>query len=80
MLVPATSLVEIARHAGLLSFCGITYAFAPVAGIGWLLLVMGRVQVEPQQVWLRRAYVAMFLAVLFYDEVPWAELTLQMMR
>jgi hypothetical protein len=80
MLVPATSLVEIARHTALLLFCGITYAFAPVAGFGWLLLVMGLVQVEPQQVWLRRAYVAMFLAVLFYDEVPWAELTLQMMR
>jgi hypothetical protein len=80
MLVPATNLIEIARHATLLSFCGITYAFAPVAGFGWLLLVMGLVQVEPQQVWLKRAYVAMFLAVLFYDEVPWAELTLQMMR
>lgn len=41
---------------------------------------MGLAQLESQQVWLRRAYVAMFLAVLFYDEVPWAELTLRMMR
>ena len=30
------------RHALLLAFCLVTYAFAPVAGFGWLLLVMGR--------------------------------------
>ena len=68
------------RHAGLLSFCGITYAFAPLAGFGWLLLVMGLAQVAPRQVWAERADIAMFLAVLFYGEVPWAELTLDLVR
>lgn len=29
---------------------------------------------------IKRAYVAMFLAVLFYDEVPWAELALGVLR
>lgn len=80
MLVPPTTRLVMVRHTALLAFCGITYAFAPVAGFGWLLLVMGLAQLEPQQIWLRRAYVTMFLAVLFYDEVPWAELTLRMMR
>jgi len=68
------------RHATLLSFCGITYAFAPVAGFGWLLLVMGLTQLAPRQVWLGRAYIAMFLAVLFYGEVHWAELALDLVR
>jgi len=62
------------RHAALLSFCAITYAFAPVAGFGWLLLAMGLAQLETRQVWLTRAYVAAFLVVLFYDELPWADL------
>ena len=64
----------------MLSFCGITYAFAPVAGFGWLLLVMGLAQLGAREVWLARAYIAMFLAVLFYDEVPWAALTLDLAR
>jgi hypothetical protein len=68
------------RRVALLSFCGITYAFAPVAGFGWLLLVMGLAQLAPTQVWLGRGYIAMFLAVLFYGEVPWAELTLNLVR
>jgi hypothetical protein len=64
------------RHLALLSFCAVTYAFAPVAGFGWLLLVMGLAQAEARQVWLGRVYQLMFLVVLFYDEVPWAELLL----
>jgi hypothetical protein len=68
------------RHFALLLFCGITYAFAPVAGFGWLLLVMGLAQLEPQRPWLGRAYIAMFLAVIFLGEVPWAELALDLSR
>ncbi|HZM93506.1 MAG TPA: hypothetical protein VFB92_08800 [Vicinamibacterales bacterium] len=80
MMGPTTRISAILRHATLLSFCGITYAFAPVAGFGWLLIVMGLAQLAPQQVWLGRAYVAMFLAVLFYGEVHWAELALDLVR
>jgi hypothetical protein len=43
-----------------------------------LLLVMGLAQLEARDVWLRRAYIAMFLAVLFYGEVPWADLALDL--
>ena len=65
------------RHAALLAFCLVTYAFAPVAGFGWLLLIMGLAQAEERDVWLGRAYVAAFLLILFYSEVPWASLLLE---
>ena len=55
-----------------------TYAFAPVAGFGWLLLVMGAAQTDAGERWLRRAYVVAFLVVLFYSEVPWAGLLLDL--
>lgn len=64
------------RHAALLLFCAITYLFAPVAGFGWLLLAMGVAQLERRQRALRRAYIAAFVVVIFYGEIPWAELTL----
>jgi hypothetical protein len=75
MLWPSARLA-MARHAALLMFCVTTYAFAPVAGFGWLLLVMGAVQVLPHQRWLRSAYVAAFVVVLFYAEVPWPAMLL----
>jgi hypothetical protein len=80
MLVPERRALVFLRHAALLSFCAITYAFAPVAGFGWLLLVMGLAQLEPAQVWLGRVYLTTFLAVLFFDEIPWADLTLKLLR
>jgi hypothetical protein len=80
MLAPAARISVRWRHAALLLFCGITYAFAPVAGFGWLLLVMGLAQLGPRQIWLGRAYIAAFVAVLFYDELPWADLTLGWLR
>ena len=51
-----------------------------MAGFGWLLLVMGASQTVEADVWLRRAYVAAFLVVLFYSEVPWAGLLLDWLR
>ena len=80
MLAPATRTSARWRHAALLLFCGITYAFAPVAGFGWLLLVMGLAQVEPRQIWFGRAYIAAFVVVIFYDELPWADLMLDWLR
>lgn len=68
------------RHVVLLAFCGITYAFAPVAGFGWLLLVMGLAQVEDRQLWISRLYIVTFLVVLFYDQLPWTELALDFFR
>jgi hypothetical protein len=80
MLLPSGTVISALRHAALLTFCGLTYAFAPVAGFGWLLLVMGSAQTVASQIWLRRVYVAAFLVVLFYSEVPWANLLLHVLR
>ena len=80
MLGPATRIVTLSRHVALLSFCAVTYAFAPVAGFGWLLLVMGLAQLAPQQVWLGRTYITLFFVVLFYGEVNWARLALDVVR
>ena len=68
------------RHILLLSFCVITYAFAPVAGFGWLVLVMGAAGTAEADVWVRRVYAGAFLVVLFYSEVPWAGLLLDLLR
>ena len=80
MLLPTRRVTATLRHAALLLFCGVTYPFAPVAGFGWALLVMGLAQVEPREVWLGRAYVAAFLGVLFSTELPWADLLLDVLR
>jgi hypothetical protein len=76
MLLPLAATPSTLRHVSLLLFCGVTYLFAPVAGFGWLLLAMGVAQLEAGEAMWRRAYVGAFLIVIFYDEIPWAELTL----
>jgi hypothetical protein len=80
MLGPERRIAAWLRHTLLVTFCLVTYAFAPVAGFGWLLLVMGAAQTAEDGVWPRRAYVAAFLVVLFYSEVPWAGLLLGLLR
>ena len=52
-------------------FCSTTYALAPVAGFGWLIAVMGLAQCRPTQRVARAAYIAVFLLILMYAEVPW---------
>ena len=59
-------------HVLLIVFAIVTYAFAPVAGFGWLLLSMGVATCQPGQRWLRAAYVATWFLVVLYAEVPWA--------
>ena len=80
LLLPASTVRSAVRHLVLLLFCGTTYLFAPVAGFGWLLLAMGVGQLDETQVGLRRAYVAAFIVVIFYGEVPWAEVALNIGR
>lgn len=75
-LMPTLRGVAWARHVLLLAFCGVTYTIAPVAGFGWLLLAMGVSLCGPGDTWLRRVYVAFWLLVLLYSEVPWATLAL----
>jgi hypothetical protein len=64
---------ETARHVFLLA-CLVTYAFAPVAGFGWLLLVVGLAQCLPEQRLLRFAYILSFFLILLFSEIPWADL------
>jgi hypothetical protein len=73
-LLPETNRRRLVRHALIVGFCLITYAFAPVAGFGWLLLVMGLAQCRPDERSLRVVYVCAFFLILFYTEVPWAGL------
>jgi hypothetical protein len=61
-------------HAAIVTFCVATYALAPVAGFGWLLLAMGQASVDPAARGWRRVYLAVFLLVLLYAEVPWSDL------
>jgi hypothetical protein len=79
-LAPSRGLVPRARHAVLLAFCALTYAVAPVAGFGWLLLAMGVAMCGPGDAWLRRGYVAIWLLVLVYTEVDWPRLAADLMR
>ena len=64
------------RHPLLLIFCASTYAFAPVAGFGWLLLTMGLVSCDKDQRLWRACYIATWILVLLYAEVPWAKVLL----
>ena len=67
----AARALDLARHGLLLTFCFTTYALAPVAGFGWLLATMGLAQCRPGQSVLRGAYVAVFILILMYSEIPW---------
>jgi hypothetical protein len=58
------------RDALLLVFCAGTYALAPVAGFGWLLLSMGIAQLDPARRAWRVAYLAVFALVLVETRWP----------
>ncbi len=70
-LIPAEGRIQLLRHAALLVFCATTYALAPVAGFGWLIATMGLAQCRPHQRLPRAAYIAVFLLILLYSEIPW---------
>jgi hypothetical protein len=59
------------RHALLLLFCATTYAIAPVASFGWLLLAMGVAQCGPDARRTRLAYLGVFAMLVFYSDAPW---------
>jgi hypothetical protein len=71
-LIPLPAWAASARHLALLLFCVTTYALAPVAGFGWLLVTMGLAQCRPDERILQAAYVVVFVLVLLYAEIPWA--------
>ncbi len=65
------------RDTLLLAFCATTYAVATVEGFGWLLISMGFAQCTPQRRTARLLYLAVFGLILFYREVPWANLIME---
>lgn len=69
-LAPAGWRIARARHALLALFCSTTYALAPVAGFGWLLLAMGVAQCEPERTRARLGYLVAFLVVLLATRWP----------
>ena len=72
LIPPGTRLGRL-RDPLLLLFCFTVYAVAPVASFGWLLLAMGVVQCVRTPA-IRLWYLAAFVTLLFYDQVPWAGL------
>lgn len=76
-LAPLGARAALVRHALLLAFCVVTYAIAPVAGFGWLLLTMGMAMCGREQRALRVTYAVAWFLVLLYSEVPWANLVVQ---
>ena len=76
-LLPGPDRLQWARHILLLAFCLMTYPFAPVAGFGWLLLVMGLAQCRTEQRFFRLAYVLTYFLVRLFSEIPWASLLVQ---
>ena len=71
-LWPSGPRVNPLRHLTLLTYCVVTYAIATVDGFGWLLLAMGSAQTDLGQTRTRRAYIAVFVLILLYREIPWA--------
>jgi hypothetical protein len=68
-LCPRALALSRARDAALIGFCAATYAVAPVAGFGWLLLAMGVAQSDdPRARW---PYLAVFALLALHREIPW---------
>lgn len=65
------------RDMFLIMFCVTTYAVATVEGFGWLLIAMGIAQTEPDRWKTRIAYIAVYLLIIFYRNVPWIDLLLE---
>lgn len=73
-LIPLMGRLLPVRHGLLLLFSVTTYALAPVAGFGWLLLTMGLATVDAEQRAMRAAYLSAWILVLLYDGIPWSKL------
>jgi hypothetical protein len=73
-LVSLEKRLLLCRHVLLLTFCVATYALAPVAGFGWLLLTMGLATIPEGQRYLKVTYLSVWILLLMYDEIPWSKL------
>jgi len=73
-LVPKDSRLGRIRDPLLLLFCFTIYAVVPVVSFGWLILAMGIAQSDGKSATLRYWYTGAFFALIFFYEVPWAEI------
>jgi len=73
-LAPKNSRLGRLRDPMLLLFCFTIYAVVPVVSFGWLLLAMGIAQSDEKSATIRYWYMGAFFALIFFYEVPWAEL------
>ena len=73
-LVPKDSRLGRIRDPLLLLFCFTIYAVVPVVSFGWLILAMGIAQSGEKSATLRYWYAGAFFALIFFYEVPWAEI------
>jgi hypothetical protein len=73
-LVPRHSWLGRVRDPLLLLFCFTIYAVVPVVSFGWLVLAMGVAQCDERSAIIRYWYLGVFLALVFFYEVPWAAL------
>jgi hypothetical protein len=73
-LVPKDSRLGRIRDPVLLVFCFSIYAVVPVVSFGWIILAMGVAQSDEESPAIRYWYIFAFLVLIFYYEVPWAEL------
>jgi hypothetical protein len=72
-LVPKDSRLGRIRDPLLLLFCFTIYAVVPVVSFGWLILAMGIAQSDGKSATLRYWYTGAFFFLIFFYEVPWAE-------
>lgn len=72
-LVPKSSFLGRMRDPLLLVFCLTIYAVVPVVSFGWLILAMGMAQSESKSAGIRYWYLGAYFALIFFYEVPWAE-------
>ena len=73
-LAPRDSRLGRLRDPLLLLFCITIYAIVPVVSFGWLILAMGLAQCDEKSTTIRYWYMGVFFALIFFYEVPWAEL------
>jgi len=77
-LAPVNSGLHKSRDVMLQIFCITAYAVAPVPGFGWLLISMAMAQTVPTHQ-VRIAYFLVFFVVLFYYEIPWAKILVDLL-
>jgi hypothetical protein len=68
-LLPTRTLLARWRHLLLICFAVTTYVVAPVIGFGWLLMVMGVAQCDPELKKTRALYVITFFALQIFTSV-----------